>query len=184
MKRNAGLRTAVMLAMAAVLLPVAPTHACGYDGLISDLTAAHPRSIEVALAVRDALDHKELRALAPVPPVLGLMRANGMLQRFRPLVASVAGFSNASSASIAVLLIEAGLWSRYSITASGVVVELHISGPQEGEPVVVTSEAALRALLDGELTPARASELGVLVVDRPGQIQTAGRSDGRGEKGY
>jgi len=167
MKRTASLRAAAMVAMAAAAMQGAPAGACGYDGLMADLAVAHPRSIEVALAVRDAFDHKELRALAPVPSALGLVRANGMLQNFRPLVASIAGSSNSSATSIAVLLIEAGLWTRYSITATSVVVELHVSGPQEGEPVVVTSEAALRALLDGALTPARAGELGVLIVDRP-----------------
>jgi hypothetical protein len=35
------------------------------------------------------------------------------------------------------------------------------------EPVIVTSESALHALLDGTLTPTRATELGVLIVVQP-----------------
>jgi hypothetical protein len=45
----------------------------------------------------------------------------------------------------------------------GVVAELHATGPLDSEPVVVTSEAALRAVLDGTSAPARATELGVLI---------------------
>ena len=131
-------------AMAAALaLQTGAVSACGYDSPMVDLIVAHPRSIEVALAVRDAYDHGELQALAPVPPVLGLVRANGMLQNFRPLVIAVAGSPNTS---VAVLLIEEGLWARYSMSAAGMATELHVEGP---------------------LTPTRATELGVLIVVRP-----------------
>ena len=121
-------------------LYIGAVSACGYDSPMADLVVAHPRSIEVALAVRDAYDHGELQALAPV---LGLVRAKVMLQNFRPLLTAVAGSPNTS---VAVLLIEEGLWARYSMSAAGMATELHVEGP---------------------LTPTRATELGVLIVVRP-----------------
>ena len=163
MKRIASLRTTTLAAMAAALLQASPAGACGYDGAMIDLTAAHPRSIEVALASRDAIDRGELHALPPVAPVLGLSRATHLLEDFRPWVPVVAG---APEGSVAVLLVDAGLWTRYAVTAKGVAAELHVAGPRERELVVVTSEAALRALLDGTLHPERAAELGVLIVVR------------------
>ena len=164
MNRIAALKLGVAATAAALGLYIGAVSACGYDSPMADLVAAHPRSIEVALAVRDAYDHGELQALAPVPPVLGLVRAKGMLQNFRPLLTAVAGSPNTS---VAVLLIEEGLWARYSMSAAGMATELHVEGPLDGEPVIVTSEATLRALLDGAMTPTRATELGVLIVVRP-----------------
>jgi hypothetical protein len=164
MNRTVALKLGAVAVAAALALQLSTVSACGYDSPMVDLVAAHPRSIEVALAVRDALDREELHALAPVPPVLGLVRANGMLRNFRPLASSVAGSPNTS---VAVLLVEEGLWARYSNSPAGVATELHVDGPLDGEPVIVTSETTLRALLDGTLTPARATELGVLVIVRP-----------------
>jgi hypothetical protein len=164
MNRIAALKLGVAVTAAALGLHICAVNACGYDSPMVDLVVAHPRSIEVALAVRDAYDHGELQALAPVPPVLGLVRANGMLQSFRPLVNAVAGPPNTS---VAVLLVEEGLWTRYSMTPAGMATELHVEGPLSGEPVIVTSASALHALLDGTLTPTRATELGVLIVVRP-----------------
>lgn len=160
-----------VLAVTAVLaLHFSAANACGYDSPMVDLTMAHPRSIEVALAVRDALDSEELHALEPVAPPLGFLRASRMLQHLRPLVTSVAELPNTS---VAVLLIEMGLWTRYSISAEGVLAEVHVAGPLEGEPVIVTSEATLHALLDGTLAPARATELGILIVVRPPMLSPA-----------
>jgi hypothetical protein len=163
MNRIAASKLGVAATAAALGLHICAVSACGYHSPMVDLVVAHPRSIEVALAVRDAYDHGELHALAPVPPVLGLVRANGMLQSFRPLVSAVAGSPNTS---VAVLLIEEGLWARYSMSAAGMATELHVGGPRDGEPVIVTSESALHALLGGTLTPTRATEMGVLVVVR------------------
>jgi hypothetical protein len=129
-----------------------------------DLVMAHPRSVEVALAVRDALDRMTLHELPPEPTALACLRADRMLEDFRPLVISVAA---AQDTSLAVLLIESGAWTRYSLSPEGVDVETHVDGPQQEESVVVTSEVVLRALLDGTLGLARAAKLGLLIVVRP-----------------
>lgn len=42
-----------------------------------------------------------------------------------------------------------------------------MDGPLDVEPVIITNEAALRALLDDTLTPARATEVGALIVVQP-----------------
>jgi hypothetical protein len=150
--------------LAAVALHALPSAACGFHGSMVDLVAAHPRSIEVAFSVRDAFVRKDLAELAAVPPALGFLRATRTLQDFSELVTSVAG---EKSSTIAVLLIEPGLWTRYSVTPQGVTAEVHVAGALEQEPVIVTSESALRAMIDGTLSPQRAVEMGVLKVIRP-----------------
>jgi hypothetical protein len=140
--------------------------ACGFHGgAMAELSASHPRSLDVAIAVREAYDHAQLQALEPAPPALGFVRARLMLQAFAPQAATAAG---TASGSAAVLLVESGLWTRYTFGADGAAAEPHVSGPLPGEPVIVTSEAALSALVDGTLALDRAAALGVLSVSLPG----------------
>jgi len=145
----------------AALVAAAPASACGYHSTLPDLAAAHSRSIEVALAVRGALDRGELKPLEGVPPALGYLRAMRMLRDFQAMVPALA---QARGGSVAVLLVDSGLWSRYTIEADGAKLEVHVGGPKEGEPVMVTSEAVVRALLDGTLEPARAARSGALLI--------------------
>jgi hypothetical protein len=147
-------------------------YACGYDGLIGELSAAHPGSLSVAFALHDALARDELKALAPMPPLFGLMRANRMANDFGEQVKQMTG-GVGSSAS--VLLIESGLWTRFTFRAGGVVVEPHVAGPKDGEAVIITSEAALNAILDGRLSIEQGLEKGLLKVIAP-QRAHAGRS--------
>ncbi len=153
---------AVMLAVLAGWTPL-PASACGFHGALPDLTAAHPRSISVALAVRDALDAATLQPLPDAPPALGLMRATRLLQQFSPLVPSVV---ETPAQSVVVLLVESGLWTRFTPTHGGMRVEPHVDAPNVGEAVLVTSESALAALVGGQMDVAQARSLGLLVADR------------------
>lgn len=152
-------------AAAAIALQALPAAACGYDGLMADLTAAHPRSLEVALAVREALDRQQLQDLEAAPPALGFMRARQMLLGFAPQVATAAGVS---TGSVAVLLVESGLWTRYTLGPGAAAPQPHVAGPLAGERVLVTSEAVLSALLQGQMPLSRAAELGLVVRSLPG----------------
>jgi hypothetical protein len=138
--------------------------ACGYDGAVPDLVAAYPQSIEVALSVRDAYDRSELRALQPAPNALALVRAQLLMRRFAPMVAEA---SQAQQGSVAVLLVESGLWTRYTFDGNAVVAVPHIAGPQAGEPVVISSEAVISAVLEGKLAIKRASSMGLMVLRAP-----------------
>src|SRR5687768_3357346 len=77
---------AMVLAAAALLAQPAAAVACGYDGVMGNSFAArHPRSIEVAFAVRDAVAAGMLDGMA-VDPVRagpsGYWRAAGRIQSF------------------------------------------------------------------------------------------------------
>lgn len=148
------------LAVAAAVLQTLPAAACGYDGLMADLGAAHPRSLEVALAVRDALERQQMQALEAAPPAFGFLRARQLLLGFAPHVSAAAGIGKGS---VAVLLVESGLWTRYTLGSPGVAPQPHVAGPQPGERVLVTSEAVLNAMLDGQMSLSRATELGLVV---------------------
>ena len=72
--------------------------------------------------------------------------------------------NGAAGGSVAVLLIESGLWTRYAVTPLGMAAQPHVAGPLPGEAVIVTSEAVLRALVDGALALPQASAWGVLAI--------------------
>ena len=153
----------MLLAALCLALPVA--QACGYEGLMSDLTAQHPRSIDVALALRASVECGDLQPLEALPPPFGFLRANRTLRGFSPWVAGVSG---QSSASVAVLLIESGMWTRYTFNDDGQAMAWpHVPGPLAGDAVLVTGEAVLGALVAGTMAPALAVERGLLLLSAP-----------------
>lgn len=160
------MRGAVIAAvlLAAALAPRASS-GCGFHGQLPDLAAAHPRSLAVAFALRDAYDASVLQPLPPAPPALGLVRATRLLHQFSPLLPSAIG-ADAGAQTVTVLLVESGLWTRYAVSADGVRVEPHVDGPRAGERVLVTSEAALQAMVAGQIDLTRAQAMGLLVADR------------------
>ena len=50
-----------------------------------------------------------------MPPALGLMRATRLLQQFSPMVPATANAA-VPGQTVAVLLVESGLWTRFTIT--------------------------------------------------------------------
>ena len=160
------MRGAVIAAvlLAAALAPRASS-GCGFHGQLPDLAAAHPRSLAVAFALRDAYDASVLQPLPPAPPALGLVRATRLLHQFSPLLPSAIG-ADAGAQTVTVLLVESGLWTRYAVSADGVRVEPHVDGPRAGERVLVTSEAALQAMVAGQIDLTRAQAMGLMVADR------------------
>jgi hypothetical protein len=140
-------------------LAAAPAGACGYHGLLGDsFSASYPGSIDVAIALRSALDRKQLKAAPAVPPLLGLVRSTRWLEDF----GRWAGASAAGAPDFVVLLVEPGLWTRYRKQGSGLAMEPHVAAPSAGEVVVITGEPALQALVERRLTLADAIKTGVL----------------------
>ena len=159
-------RTAAALLAAALLagLPGASL-GCGYEAGPGGITTAHASSIPVALAVRAALDAGRLDPLADAPGPLALVRANGALRSF----SAVLDDAPAETPAVAVVLVEAHLWSRMLTGPGGVRFEAHVNGPAPGDAIVVTSESVLRALLAGKLRWSDALAAGLVVVDAPAE---------------
>ncbi len=61
-----------------------------------------------------------------------------------------------------LVLIEPMLWSRYAVGEGTVGVSTHVKGPQRGDLVVVTAEAALEEIVSHRLSWERAEELGLV----------------------
>ncbi len=153
-------RFAAGLIASVLAVHAATSAACGLHGTMPDLAVAHPRSIDVALAVHEATERDGLKPLAALPAGLAFLRARRTLISFEPQVADIAG---RAGGPVAVLLVESGLWTRYTFAAGRTIALPHVAGPMPGERVIVTSETVLAAILEGTLEPGRARQLGLFV---------------------
>jgi hypothetical protein len=159
-------KLAVPLAVAVLLASqTGPAAPCGFHGAIgNNFSALHPKSIDVALAVRDAVVAGVIEQAADPAAVgnAGYWRAVGHLTT---LHAALAGIRKEASAPISVLFIDSGLWARLTPKADGLTMEIHTAGVQPGDVAVITSETVLTAILEKRLPVADALESGVIAID-------------------
>ncbi len=148
----------------AVMAPSLPAAACGLEGGMGDsFGAAHPGSLEVAFAARDALDAGVLAPDAALESTLGHDRSD---DRLRTLAAMLP--ARKSAAPIAVLLIETGTWTRLTPNAGVLVVTEHAEGPKAQDATLIASELALRDLASGRMSATEALARRVVVVSSDG----------------
>src|SRR5262245_3124869 len=98
--------------------------ACGYHGSLGyGISAQHPNSIAVAMAVRQSMDEGLLASPGKLPPFLAFGRARATLDRLREvLVTGLRG--DEAFQSTALLLVESGLWTRYHLDNDRLVAEV------------------------------------------------------------
>ena len=150
-----------------------PAAACAFDsgapGIFgSTFEAVHPKSSVVYFAIMDAieqgvLDRAAFEAIAPGPA--GYWRAAGRIANVhRLLSATVAGLTPPPRA-ISLVFIESNLWARLTPAAQGFDLALHTPAAGAGDAVVLTSEGAIAAVLDGRLPVRLALERGLIAID-------------------
>lgn len=150
------------LALVATVSPQA--FACGFDGAMSDsFTAAHPKSMDVAFAISDAIGKGLLQAASLAPPKAGQQGYWKAVDRVNRLEAYLPGAGG--RANVSVLLVDSQMWSRFKATESGYELTPHTAGPADGDIVVLTGEPVIAAMIDGRLPLKTAFETGVLAVD-------------------
>jgi hypothetical protein len=163
----------MMTAAFAIAVPSWRAVACAFDGAFDgSFGSIHPRSIEVALAVRRAVDEGLLpqQALTPLTPgAAGLWQATEQLKRLgrRLSVARKKGPDNPPD--IALLLSESGLWARYLPTGSGFESLIHAAGSQPSDIVVVADLAVLSAIDNASLSVSEALERSLIIIDARGE---------------
>jgi hypothetical protein len=126
---------------------------------------SHPGSLRVAVAVAEARNQGLLPTESPdnLPNDVRLRRMLADLGLLRSQLAQdVADDSNRRSARFSLMLIGPALWSEYLVSSSGVLARYHTTGPRTGQVVVLTHHAVLKALLQGSLSLAQATDLGLI----------------------
>ena len=169
------LRRELMLALAGAFGSGIVPHrvfACAFDGLFDgSLGYVHPRSVEVALAVRQAVVDGLLaeQALAPViPGAAGLWRATEQLNQLGRRLSAVSAKIPVEVPNVALVLSESALWVRYVGSAQGLITHVHGAGPEAADVVLVSDLAVLTALNRSSLAAGDALERALIIIDTTG----------------
>ena len=142
---------------------------CGFEDPASAtvqrgvLNLSYPNALYVIGAAAQARVAGILRPDTETPEAKDMFafhRAARMLQRFG--AERVARRSEADPAIFSLVLVEPMLWTRFSVREADVETSVHIPGPDPSSPVIVTSIAALKGLVDHSLTARRAVDLGLI----------------------
>ena len=158
------------------------TLACGYHGTMGErLSAMHPGSVQVAVALRRAadsgvVDGKALDDIGRRPALYleTVRRLHTFKRAFNRAIDRALGASDPGVVPpFSVGLVESGLWTRFSPGAAGLRIEVHTEGPGIGETVILTGEPVLAALLDGDLPISEAMAQSLIVLDGDPQSQAA-----------
>lgn len=165
---------AVLIALSGTALSVGPAaYGCAYHNVIPDaqLNGIYPGSLSVAVALRQAADAGRINAAALEAQRGGAVLYIDAVTRLQNLRKALAASPAASGlpARFSLGYVESGLWTRYAQSDGAIAIQIHTTGPAEGEPVVLTGEPVVMALLDGSLSldDALAGGLVVIVAAEP-----------------
>ena len=134
---------------------------CGYDALYPNpFEQSWPGTVNIAMATATAVSREQLPPLAALTGEAGFSRSQAWLQTLKSRLqqAGVGG-------GISILLIDSGLWSRVRGKES-LLLQLHTSGPNPKDRVMLLSEAAINAMLNGSLTIEQGLQLGIVELQR------------------
>lgn len=146
-----------------------PGAACGFHGSLGDgFSPQHPKSIDVAIALREAADTNLLDKEAVAPRAADLFAFHRTVNRLNHLRDALQGTAvDVAVPSFSILLVESGMWSRYTVADGGIRFFAHTDAPTASAPVVVTGNAVLAAIGAGRLTSQDAIRRGLIVVEGP-----------------
>jgi hypothetical protein len=151
-----------------LLAPLQLSHACSFDaGFDSSLGIAHPRAIELALAVQKSVADGVLprSALEPVQAnSAGLWRARAGIQSLHKQL-SRASVNAPDVPNFSVLFAESGLWTRFARDDAGYASEFHAAPSSSAEIIVITDETVLREILVGKLSVHNALVQGLILIE-------------------
>lgn len=155
------MRRILAVALAAVAFAGEAALACGYHGLIGNpFEASYPGSVRVAIATRGAIESGAIPEPDSAVGTLGLARSRRWLETLRVRLAEQ-GLRD----QLAVLVVDSGLWSRFTHDGRAAALQFHAAGPEQGDRVLLVSEAGLAALSAGAMRFDDARQRGLVRLD-------------------
>jgi hypothetical protein len=158
-----------------------PALGCGFEDPASAtmqrgaLNLSYPNALYVMGAAAQARSAGILQpddaGPSEVKDMFAFLKTTRMLQRFG--AERIERGKEANPVVFSLVLVEPMLWTRFRVRGAGVETSVHITGPEPGGPVVVTSTAALKAIVDHNLTGQRAVDLGLIRIY--GEVDASGR---------
>jgi hypothetical protein len=151
------MRKSMLATLIFATLSTSPALACGLDGAMNNpFTTAYPGSFGVALGTQQAVGSGQLFALPELDAKAAAARLEARLDQLRVRLEKTG-----LKGGFAVLVVDSGHWARFSTSGAAVQVHLH-AAPAIYDSVLLTSEPALAALLDGQLTMDNAKQAGLV----------------------
>jgi hypothetical protein len=141
--------------------------ACGYHDDVSlargVLNWVYPDALHVVGAISMAVAERRLPAGAPMRGGLGLMGYHGTVRALDQHAQQLHMFSSEMPPpTFSLLLIEPMLWTRFVSDRGDVRTQVHVSGPQAGDLVIISGEEVLRAVASDRLTVGEAYRSGLI----------------------
>ncbi|HCV12131.1 MAG TPA: hypothetical protein DGC76_00245 [Candidatus Accumulibacter sp.] len=151
------MRKSLLAVTLVAALGSAPAGACGLHGTIDNpFTTSYPGSLGVALGTQQAVSKGQLAALPELDAEAASQRLEERLDQLRGRLEKArlrGGF--------VLLVVDSGHWTRFAASGSSVRIAAHAT-PMIDDPVLLTSESALAALLDGHLEADAAERAGLI----------------------
>lgn len=140
-------------------------HACVYHGSMADHNAlARPHVIYVELAAYQAIQDGTLESPPAAPPALAALRVNRWLRDIASSLHTAFSKDDSTGVTFALLVADAGLWSRYRVDGESGHIDIHVPGPDSERVVIVTNEAVLSALATGQMRAKTAIQKGMIAI--------------------
>ncbi len=141
--------------------------ACGYHDDVSRargvLNWVYPNSLHVIGAISTAVAERRLPARGPEPGAFGLLGYHGAarsLDQHAQQLRMVAGESPPRAFSM--LLIGSMLWTRFVPDGDDLRAQVHVSGPEPGDLVLISGEEVIREITRNHLTIGDAFRRGLI----------------------
>ena len=175
MHRSTGTLRRGMAVCALALVANGAAWPCGFDDPNSAkvqrgmMNLAFPKSAYVRTAIWQAqlageLPRDSLAGRDDLTPqaisTMRLIHATVLLKRLAKQLGSAP--DDADHPTIALVLVGSMLWSRFEPQGASVQAQVHVSGAQAGDVVVVTDTPAIEAIVKGDLSFEQAIERGLM----------------------
>jgi hypothetical protein len=150
----------------AILLSLPPAAvACGYHDNVSlargILNWIYPDALHVLGAVSTAVAEKRLPSGTSTRGGLGVAGYHGTA-RALDQHAQQLRLPSGEMPTFSLLLIEPMLWTRFVSVSGGVRAQIHVSGAQAGDLVVISGEEVIRAVANNRLAVGEAYRSGLI----------------------
>jgi hypothetical protein len=141
--------------------------ACGYHDDVSlargILNWVYPDALHVVGAIAAAVAERRLPAGTPARSALGLLGYHGTVRALEQHGQQLRMSSGEMPRStFSLLLIEPMLWTRFVSDGSDVRTQVHITGPQAGDLVVISGEEVIREIANSRWSIGEAHRLGLI----------------------
>ena len=147
------------------LLGTSLASACAlHTSSITGLKVSHTATITVSVATRNAIDSGTVSSLG-TPGTEDKDRILAQIENSFHAFGEIAEQQQVLGENFTVYLTESRLWTRFTGSETGWLVEHHRVGPENGDTILVLSDTALKGLFDNTLSVDNAKKLQLLVAD-------------------